>query len=128
VNSASGEEPTILVLSDRVARKTDPSESYSWKTVTPTNVNGYARLPVDAVVVCDESDLDRVRHSSWALPVVAFVDNPTGPIATDPIVDAVATTTKDLDATVCWLAGREEAGAMRENSGAVRDVPGNSPS
>ena len=121
MNSASGEDPTVLVLTDQLTCETDLSESYSWKTVTPDNVNGYARLPVDALVVCDEGDLDRVRDSSWTVPVVAFVDDPTGPIATDPIVDAVATTTRDLDATVRWLAGCEEGGA-------VRGSPASSPS
>ena len=135
MNSVSGEDPTVLVLADRPICETDLSESYSWQVVAPANVNGYARLPVDAVVVVDESDLHRVRDSSWTFPVVAFVDDQTEPIATDPIVDAVATTARDLDATVRWLAGREaggaaceECGAVREESGAVREAPSKSPS
>ncbi|MFC6888046.1 PAS domain-containing sensor histidine kinase [Halorubrum trueperi] len=59
-------------------------------------------------VVVDTAGIDRLRECRGGGPTVAFVDDPTGTVATDPAVDAVATTPVDLESTVRWLAAREE--------------------
>ena len=63
----------------------------------------------NAAVVLDAEGLDAVRDHDRSWHVVAFVDDPAAEPATDPLVDAVATTPADLDATLRWLTARDEA-------------------
>ncbi|WP_418284477.1 ATP-binding protein [Halorubrum sp. DTA46] len=114
MNSASSEDPTALILADPSTLTGDLPESLSSRTVAPTDVADESLAAVDAVVVVDESDLDRLREESWSSPVVAFVEDTTEAVATDPSVDAIATSPTDLDATVRWLASREERDCVRE--------------
>lgn len=67
-------------------------------------------VAADVAVVLDVEGLDAARRLDGSSRVVAFVDDPSSEPATDPLVDAIATTPTDLDATVRWLADRAEPG------------------
>ncbi|GAB6879231.1 hypothetical protein JCM17823_15050 [Halorubrum gandharaense] len=59
-----------------------------------------------ALVVVDLAGVDRVATSDAGVPVVALVDDPAGPVATAPVVDAVATEPGAVGAQIRWLHSR----------------------
>ncbi|WP_241154881.1 ATP-binding protein [Halorubrum sp. CSM-61] len=69
----------------------------------------------DVAVVLDAAGLDAVRERDRFCRVVALIDDPASPVATDPLVDAIATAPADLDATLRWLASRAEPGLDRDD-------------
>jgi len=120
VESESEARPSVLVLAGGAETASDvagaiPSAEATAAAaadVSPSLSPGDGDTDVgraDVVVVVDAEGLDSVRGQSRACRVVALVDDPTGATATDPLVDAVATTRADLDATVRWLAARGDA-------------------
>ncbi len=60
----------------------------------------------DAFVVTDIDGLREVRELDASRPVVGLVDDPSGPVATDPTVDAIATDSAAVDAQVARLLAR----------------------
>jgi len=78
-----------------------------------------ALATADVAVVLDAEGLDAVRRLDRSWRVIAFVDDPVAEPATDPLVDAIATTQADLDATVRWLAAGDESAPDRSDE-AVR--------
>ncbi|GAA0719492.1 hypothetical protein GCM10009060_10390 [Halorubrum trapanicum] len=81
--------------------------------VTPDAVTEERIADVDVAVVVDEAGLERVRSADRTSAVVAYVDDPTGEIATDSVVDAVAGTPEALSETVSWLLARDRRSVTR---------------
>ncbi|EMA62491.1 PAS domain-containing sensor histidine kinase [Halorubrum lipolyticum] len=69
----------------------------------------------EAAVVLDADGLDAVHRLDRSYRVVAFVDDPVSEPATDPLVDAIATTPTELDATLRWLAAGGGPGLDRDD-------------
>ncbi|SNR23155.1 ATP-binding protein [Halorubrum vacuolatum] len=72
----------------------------------PRSIEEGSLPDADVLIVLDRTGLDRIKGSHAATPIVAFVDDPTDPIATDPIVDAVATSAPELAERTRWLVAR----------------------
>ncbi|EMA60617.1 ATP-binding protein [Halorubrum kocurii] len=85
----------------------------------PASVDDEALATADVAVVLDAEGLNAVRRLDRSWRVIAFVDDPGAEPATDPLIDALATTQADLDATVRWLAARDES-APDQSDEAVR--------
>jgi len=67
----------------------------------------------DAFVVMEPAGLDRVRETNPALPVVALVDDPNQPVASHPLVDAIAIDPNAVEAQVEWLSTRSDGDPVR---------------
>ena len=67
----------------------------------------------DVTVIVDEAGLERVRSVDRVGAVVAYVDDPTGRTATDPLVDAVAASPAALAETLSWLLARDRRSVVR---------------
>ncbi|WP_144919931.1 PAS domain-containing sensor histidine kinase [Halorubrum salsamenti] len=114
MNTGPSGRSSVLVLAGNADEAADVAEALD--SAAPASVDdAEARSRVvddlaaaDVAVVLDVDGLDAVRGREGAFRVVALVDDPAAPPATDSLVDAVATTPADLDATLRWLAAREE--------------------
>ncbi|WP_050033055.1 receiver/sensor box histidine kinase [Halorubrum halophilum] len=109
MNSEPRGRSSVLALAgdpDEAASVADALESAD---AAPASV-GDDIAAADVAVVLDAEGLDAVRSRDGSCRVVAFVDDPVSTTAIDPLVDAVATTPTDLDATLRWLAARDESG------------------
>ncbi|WP_434522556.1 ATP-binding protein [Halorubrum sp. AS12] len=128
MTSALGEYASVLVLGDdpeltgdigsRVESDGNGSDGDGTFTVeahavTPDAVTEERIADVDVAVVVDEAGLERVRSADRTGSVVAYVDDPTGEIATDSVVDAVAGTPEALSETVSWLLTRDRRSVTR---------------
>lgn len=128
MTSALGEYASVLVLGDdpeltgdigsRVesdGNGSDGDGTFTVEThaVTPDAVTEERIADVDVAVVVDEAGLERVRSADRTGSVVAYVDDPTGEIATDSVVDAVAGTPEALSETVSWLLARDRRSVTR---------------
>ncbi|WP_418282456.1 ATP-binding protein [Halorubrum sp. DTA98] len=110
---------TIVLADEHVANELLARE---WTTRdSPADVAADDLAAADVVVVTDRDGVDRVRDSTPSTPVVALVDDPTGEVAVDPVVDGVATDPADVDEQVRWVRARRERDT-------VRDDPARSPS
>jgi len=123
VTSALGERGSVLVLNadpglaDGVGRslgsESRDSREVETHAASPDGVDERRLAEADVTVVVDEAGLDRIRAVDPTGAVVAFVDDPAGRTATDPLVDAVAGTPDALAETVSWLIARGERSAVR---------------
>ncbi|MFW5917752.1 MAG: PAS domain S-box protein, partial [Halorubrum sp.] len=127
MTSAPGEHASVLVLDgdpelsgelgSRLGaerrgaerRGADDAEATAVETnaAAPDGVDEDRLAGADVTVVVDEAGLDRVRSIDRVGAVVAYVDDPTGRIATDPFVDAVAGSPEALSETISWLLARD---------------------
>jgi PAS domain S-box-containing protein len=126
VTSALGERASVLVLGDGpeltddlgarlgagdpAAEDGEPVETHA---AAADAVDDSRLAGADVTVVVDEAGLERARSVDRAGSVVAFVDDPAGRVATDPLVDAVARTPESLSETVLWLLARERRPVVR---------------
>jgi len=118
-----GERGSVLVLNadpglaDGVGRslgsESRDSREVETHAASPDGVDERRLAEADVTVVVDEAGLDRIRAVDPTGAVVAFVDDPAGRTATDPLVDAVAGTPDALAETVSWLIARGERSAVR---------------
>ena len=126
MTSALGECVRVLVLDDDPelagdlgthldAERRDDGEDGAVEThaAAPDGVGQERLVEADVTVVVDEAGLDRVRSVERVGAVVAYVDDPTGRTATDPIVDAVAGSPASLSETVSWLLARDRRSVVR---------------
>ena len=123
MTSALGERGSVLVLNadpglaDGVGRslgsESRDSREVETHAASPDGVDERRLAEADVTVVVDEAGLDRIRAVDPTGAVVAFVDDPAGRTATDPLVDAVAGTPDALAETVSWLIARGERSAVR---------------
>ena len=102
---ALGDEATVAGSDDL------PFEVVSAST---TSVDDRVLSDAGLLIIGDQAGLDRIKGSYAATPTVAFVTDPTGPIATDPIVDAVATTPTELTARIRWLLARKDRAHLHD--------------
>ncbi|OYR73983.1 PAS domain-containing sensor histidine kinase [Halorubrum ezzemoulense] len=123
---ALGERASVLMLADD-PRLTDEVESgadpenrgddgpvaVETHATAPADVDEERLADVDVAAVTDEAGLDRVRSAEAVEYVIAYVDDPTGRTATDPLVDAVAGTPEALSETVSWLLARDQRSTVR---------------
>ncbi|ELZ48108.1 PAS/PAC sensor signal transduction histidine kinase [Halorubrum coriense DSM 10284] len=120
-----GERGSVLLLNadpglaDSVGRslgsesRDSPEVEVETHVASPGGVDERRLAEADVTVVVDAAGLDRVRSVDRTGSVVAFVDDPTGRVATDPLVDAVAGTPEALSETLSWLIARGERSAVR---------------
>ncbi|TKX69354.1 ATP-binding protein [Halorubrum sp. SP9] len=128
MTSALGERASVLVLADDPelgddvgkrlgAERRDSADGETVAVEThaaaPGGVDEARLVGADATVVVDEAGLERVRSADRAGAVVAYVDDPTGRVATDPLVDAVAGSLEALSGTVSWLLARDRRSVVR---------------
>ncbi|MEZ3164703.1 ATP-binding protein [Halorubrum sp. RMP-47] len=125
MTSALGERGSVLVLAagselaDSVERSLGPESRDSANAevethaASPGGVDERRLAETDVTVVVDEAGLEQVRSVERTGSVVAFVDDPAGRVATDPLVDAVAGTPDALSETVSWLIARDERSVVR---------------
>ncbi|SDE92033.1 PAS domain S-box-containing protein [Halorubrum xinjiangense] len=126
MTSALGECVRVLVLDDDLelardlgthldAERRDAGEDGAVEThaAAPDGVGQERLVEADVTVIVDEAGLDRVRSVERVGAVVAYVDDPTGRTATDPIVDAVAGSPASLSETVSWLLARDRRSVVR---------------
>ncbi|TKX56488.1 PAS domain S-box protein [Halorubrum sp. SS7] len=125
MTSALGERASVLVLGgapgladdleDRLGADAPDGEDDAVEThaADAAAVDGSRIAGADVTVVASEAGLERVRSADPVGSVVAFVDDPTGRVATDPLVDAVARTPESLSETVSWLLARERRSVVR---------------
>ncbi|WP_096393622.1 ATP-binding protein [Halorubrum trapanicum] len=127
MTSALGEHASVLVLDDdpelagelgsllgAERRESDDGGAVETHAAAPDGVDDSRLAGADVtVVVVDEAGLDRVRAVDRVGVVVAYVDDPTGRVATDPLVDAVAGSPDALSETVSWLIGRNRRSVVR---------------
>ncbi|WP_297887627.1 PAS domain-containing sensor histidine kinase [uncultured Halorubrum sp.] len=125
MTSALDERGSVLVLAagsglaESVERSLGPDGRDSadadveTHAASPGGVDERRLAEADVTVVVDEAGLERVRSVERTGSVVAFADGPTGRVATDPLVDAVAATPEALSETVSWLIARGERSAVR---------------
>ena len=85
----------------------DEARAVETHAAAPGAVDDERVTDADVTVVVDEPGLERLRSVDRSGAVVAFVDDPTSETATDPLVDAVATTPDALAETVSWLLARD---------------------
>ncbi|WP_283403519.1 ATP-binding protein [Halorubrum sp. DM2] len=126
MTSAVGERTLVLVLGDDPEHTGDIEARFEseWngsdgdrsvavetRAVSPDALD--VERTADVVVVADEAALDRVRSADRDEAVVAYVDDPTGEIATDPVVDAVVGASEALAETVSWLLARDRRAIVR---------------
>jgi signal transduction histidine kinase len=121
VASESESRPSVLVLVGDAETASDVADSMASAEATAEdpssqstddNTVGVGR----ADVVVDAEGLNSIRGQSRACRVVALVDDPIAATATDPLVDAIATSCADVDATVRWLAARGDADRSSDKS------------
>ena len=67
----------------------------------------------DAFVVTNEEDLDLVRETDPTVPVIGLVDEPEQPVASHPLVDAIATDRDAVDAQVECVSRRIDRDPIR---------------
>ena len=79
----------------------------------PDDVKDGRLAEADVTVVVDEAGVERARSVDRGGSVVAFVDDPAGQVATDPLVDAVAASPESLSETVSWLLARGRRAGVR---------------
>ena len=84
----------------------------------PVSVDDDQLSTADALVVVDRAGLDRIKGSYAGTPIVAFGSDPSNPVATDPIVDAVAADSGELSARIRWLFARRSREELRNESDA----------
>ena len=126
MTSALGEHASVLVLSgdpelseDLEARLEprgddgDGTFAVEAHAVTSDAADEAQITDVDVTVVVDEAGLERVRSVDRDGAVVAYVDDPAGETATDPVVDATAGTPEALSDTVAWLLARDRRSVVR---------------
>ena len=120
-DALTGFDATSTPVGDAVpSPASDEADTSTLDDDTPPTFDDGALAATDAVVVLDAEGLDAVRGRDGAFSVVALVDDPAAPPATDAVVDAVATAPADLEATLRWLAARDD--------GVGRDRPTHTPS
>ncbi|TKX74541.1 PAS domain S-box protein [Halorubrum sp. GN11_10-6_MGM] len=127
MTSALGERASVLVLADDFDL-TDEGESrigaehrdaddgpiaVETHAAAPEEVDDERLADADVAVVTDEAGLDRIRSADRVGPVIAYVDDPADPTATDPHVDAVAGSPAALSETVSWLLARDRRSVVR---------------
>jgi len=122
VNTEPGEGQSVLVLAGDADEAADAAGALSGFDASSAAVGdgapprpGDGDLAADVAVVLDAAGLDAVRERDRFCRVVALVDDPAAPPATDPLVDAIATTPADLDATLRWLVARTDPGLDRDD-------------
>ncbi|QWC19821.1 PAS domain-containing sensor histidine kinase [Halorubrum sp. 2020YC2] len=126
MTSALGEHASVLVLSGdpelsedleaRLEPRVDDGDgTFAVKAhaVTSDAADEAQITDVDVTVVVDEAGLERVRSVDRDGAVVAYVDDPAGETATDPVVDATAGTPEALSDTVAWLLARDRRSVVR---------------
>ncbi|ELZ59911.1 MULTISPECIES: ATP-binding protein [Halorubrum] len=128
MTSAVGEHALVLVLGDDPERTGDVGNRFgaAWsasdgdrevavetRAATSGDFDAERTDDADVIVVVDEAALDRVRSADRDGFVVAYVDDPAGETATDPVVDAVAGTPEALAETVSWLLARDRRTVTR---------------
>ncbi|RLM70380.1 ATP-binding protein [Halorubrum sp. Atlit-26R] len=126
MTSALGEHASVLVLDDdpelagelgthlgAERRDSDDCGAVETHAAAPDRVDEARLAGADVTVVVDEAGLERVRPVDRVGAVVAYADDPTGRIATDPLVDAVAGTPEALSETVSWLLARDRRSVVR---------------
>ncbi|PHQ39544.1 PAS domain-containing sensor histidine kinase [Halorubrum persicum] len=117
VNTEPRRRRSVLVLSGNPGDAADVADTLHAFDASAASIGDAAPsapgdddiATADIAVVLDAEGLDAVRDRGGSFRVVAFVDDPVAPPATDPLVDAIATTPADLDATLRWLVRREES-------------------
>ncbi len=114
VTTESSERPSVLVLGGDADAAAEVADGLGSGAVSSASAGGDALAAADVAVVLDAEGIDAVRGRDRPCRVVAFVDGPDAEAAADPVVDAIATTPADLDATVRWLAARDEPGLDRD--------------
>ena len=117
VSAVSSDAPSVVVLSEEPVDAVDanadrpsdttPFEPFDLTRVTPTAADADRLAQADVLVIRDRAGARRVAERGWGCSVVAFVDDPTGPVATAEAVDAVATTRAGLAETIQWIAARD---------------------
>ncbi|QUO47363.1 ATP-binding protein [Halorubrum ruber] len=126
MTSALGEHASVLVLDDdpefagelgshlgAERRDSDDGDAVETHAAAPDGVDDARLAGADVTVVGGEAGLERVRPVDRVGAVVAYVDDPTGRVATDPLVDAVAGTPEALSETVSWLLARDRRSVVR---------------
>jgi len=126
VTSALGEHASVLVLDDDPElagelgshlgverRDSDDGDAVETHAAAPDGVDEERLAGADVTVVVGEAGLERVRPVDRVGAVVAYVDDPTGRVATDPLVGAVAGTPEALSETVSWLLARDRRSVVR---------------
>ncbi len=121
-----GEHASVLVLDDdpefagelgshlgAERRDSDDGDAVETHAAAPDGVDDSRLAGADVTVVGGEAGLERVRPVDRVGAVVAYVDDPTGRVATDPLVDAVAGTPEALSETVSWLLARDRRSVVR---------------
>ncbi|MEZ3167685.1 ATP-binding protein [Halorubrum ejinorense] len=119
MTSALSERATVLVLDEDHELATrldtpidadgdDEARAVETHAAVPDAVGDERITDADVTVVVDGPGLERLRSVDRSGAVVAFVGDPTGETATDPLVDAVATTPDALAETVSWLLARDQ--------------------
>ena len=126
MTSALGERATVLVLDEgpelaatlgtRLDADGDDEEAAEAHAAAPDAVDDERVTDADVTVVRDGAGLDRLRSVDRDGAAVAYVDDPTGETATDPLVDAVAATPDALAETVSWLIARGRQRGLRTES------------
>ncbi|WP_435094080.1 ATP-binding protein [Halorubrum sp. N11] len=105
MNREPSRRSSVLVLGGETDEAADVAEAL--RSVDAISASADDDLvTADVAVVFDADGLDAVRRRNPSCELVAFVDDPTAEPATDPLVDAIATTPADLDATLRWLDAR----------------------
>ena len=107
MNTEPSGRPSVLVFAGDAGEAADVAAAAEL-AAAPASLDDGVPTTADVAVVLDVEGLDAVRRLDRSLQVIAFVDDPAAEPATDPLVDAVATTQGDLDATLRWLAARGE--------------------
>nr|WP_321168430.1 ATP-binding protein [Halorubrum sp. JWXQ-INN 858] len=100
------DERAVVVLSSRPVPFTDPLPVGSVSHTSPSAVDDEVLAAADAFVIVGRSGLDRVKGSHADAPLVALVDDPTDPVAVDPIVDAAAVDPEEVGTRLQWLFAR----------------------
>ncbi|EMA62063.1 PAS/PAC sensor signal transduction histidine kinase [Halorubrum distributum JCM 13561] len=126
MTSALGEHASVLVLNDdpelaeelgshlgAERRDSDDGGAVETFAAAPDGVDDDRLAGADVTVVVDEAGLERVRPVDRVGAVVAYVDDPTGRVATDPLVDAVAGSREALSETASWLLARDRRSVVR---------------
>ena len=126
MTSALGEHASVLVLNDdpelaeelgshlgAERRDSDDGGAVETFAAAPDGVDDDRLAGADVTVVVDEAGLERVRPVDRVGAVVAYVDDPTGRVATDPLVDAVAGSREALSETASWLLARDRRSVAR---------------
>lgn len=106
----------VLVVTETVTDVTVDLDEIATVDTLPAGELTAADVDDADCVVADDTAVRYGLPAATEVPVVAFGDDPNGPLASSPIADAFATDPESIRAQVKWLLVREEDDSIRRSA------------